>query len=133
MAPISSRKASSCFCPITRVLPNQRRSGWIRVLGSSLDWNSRERMRPFLSRTARLSYMASRRTCADRWSVRGCFAPRPLPSNPPCTGPLTVLASRMPALAPFVPLLASLECLGLRVSAGAFSRFLPISGTSLKS
>lgn len=37
---ISSRNCSSCFWPITRVLPNQRRSGWMRVLGSSLDCRS---------------------------------------------------------------------------------------------
>lgn len=40
MVAASSRKLVNCFCPITRVLPNQRRSGWIRVLGSSLLWNS---------------------------------------------------------------------------------------------
>lgn len=67
LAPISSRKASSCFCPITRVLPNQRRSGWMRVEGSSLDWKSWLMMRPFLSRLALLLYMARRRT----WWRRG--------------------------------------------------------------
>ena len=36
LVPISSRKRSSWVCPITRVLPNQRLSGWMRVLGSSL-------------------------------------------------------------------------------------------------
>ena len=39
-AVISSRNCSSCFCPITRVLPNQRRSGWMRLLGRSFDWYS---------------------------------------------------------------------------------------------
>lgn len=37
---ISLRNCSSCFWPTTRVLPNQRRSGWMRVLGSSLDCSS---------------------------------------------------------------------------------------------
>ena len=38
--PISSLKRSSCCWPMTRVLPNHRRSGCIRVLGSSFDWRS---------------------------------------------------------------------------------------------
>ena len=37
---MSSLNCSSCFCPTTRVLPNQRLSGWMRLLGSSLDWKS---------------------------------------------------------------------------------------------
>lgn len=37
LALISSLKRSSCCCPTTRVLPNHRLSGWIRVLGSSFD------------------------------------------------------------------------------------------------
>ena len=40
LVPISSLKRSSCCWPMTRVLPNHRRSGCIRVLGSSLDCKS---------------------------------------------------------------------------------------------
>ena len=36
-AVISSRNCSSCFCAMTRVFPNQRRSGWMRLFGNSLD------------------------------------------------------------------------------------------------
>ncbi len=37
---ISSWNWSSCFCPMTRVLPNHRLSGWILVFGKSLDCRS---------------------------------------------------------------------------------------------
>ena len=80
---------------MTRVLPNQRRSGWMRVLGSSLDWNSCGcrgcrggisttptvelaslswhtsinltwcRILPFLSLVAVLLYILRRRTCTQ--------------------------------------------------------------------
>lgn len=45
-------------------VPNHRRSGWIRVLGSSLDWNSLERTFPFRSRTGLVLYILRRRTVA---------------------------------------------------------------------
>mmetsp|Transcript_4652 Transcript_4652/g.12717 ORF Transcript_4652/g.12717 Transcript_4652/m.12717 type:complete len:225 (+) Transcript_4652:1799-2473(+) len=65
---ISVRNCSNCFCPTTRVLPNQRRSGWMRVLGRSLDCSSWLMSLPFLSRTARCLYIFSRRVvAASRW------------------------------------------------------------------
>mmetsp|Transcript_26598 Transcript_26598/g.79030 ORF Transcript_26598/g.79030 Transcript_26598/m.79030 type:complete len:350 (+) Transcript_26598:1719-2768(+) len=85
---ISLRNWSNCFWPITRVLPNQRLSGWMRVVGRSLDCSSSRMSLPLLSRTARVLYMLSR---------------------------LTVAASRMP-FSPLLGRLASLLCFGLRLS-----------------
>ena len=61
---ISSLNSSNCFCPITRVLPNHRRSGTILVDGNSLLCKSCLRIFPFLSRTALCLYIANLRTVA---------------------------------------------------------------------
>jgi hypothetical protein len=86
--------------------PNHRRSGSMRVLGSSLDWNSFLSTFPERSLLGRVLYIFSRRTvAADR-------APPPAP--PP---------------APFLSLgrLTSFECRGLPDTFTAFSFFFAIS------
>ena len=74
---MSSRNSSSCFWPMTRVLPNQRRSGTMRVEGSSLLCRSCLMSFPFLSRTGFCLYIMSRRTVA---ADRMLCEPLPLPS-----------------------------------------------------
>ena len=86
--------------------PNHRRSGTMRVLGSSLDWKSFLSTFPARSLLGRVLYILSRRTvAADRL---------PPPAPPP---------------APFLSLgrLTSFECRGLPDTFTAFSFFFAIS------
>jgi hypothetical protein len=90
--------------------PNQRRSGSIRVLGSSLDWNSFLITLPPRSLLGRVLYIWRRRTVpADR---------TPPPAPPP---------------APFLSLarLTSSECRGLPDTFTGFSFLFPILSPAL--
>ena len=74
---MSSRNSSSAFWPMTRVFPNQRRSGTMRVLGSSLLCKSCFSTLPFLSRVGFCLYIIRRRTVA---AERTLCEPLPRPT-----------------------------------------------------